>query len=62
MNGFLGHDGAIVGYGAQMLYLPSRDATIIVLGNNNDNGNPAPLFIGLALAAYLFPRQFPNGL
>ena len=62
INGFLGHDGAIVGYGSLVLYLPSRGATIVLLGNNNDNNAPAPLAIGLAVAAYLFPQQFPNGL
>ncbi len=62
VNGFLGHDGAIVGYGSLVLYLPCRDATIVMLGNNNDNNAPAPLSIGLAAAAYLFPEQFPNGL
>ena len=62
INGFLGHDGAIVGYGSVVLYLPSRKATIVILGNNNDNGNPAPLNIGLSVAAFLFPEQFPKGL
>ncbi|HEX4016016.1 MAG TPA: serine hydrolase domain-containing protein [Frankiaceae bacterium] len=62
VNGFLGHDGAIVGYGSVVLYLPSRKATIVILGNNNDNGNPAPLNIGLSVAAFLFPEQFPKGL
>jgi hypothetical protein len=45
-----------------VLYLPGRRATIVILGNNNDNGNPAPLTIGLAAAAFLFPEQFPNGI
>lgn len=62
INGFLGHDGAIVGYGSLVLYLPSSGATIVLMGNNNDNNAPAPLAIGLAVAAYLFPAQFPNGL
>ena len=62
INGFLGHDGAIFGYGSAMFYLPSRDATIVVLGNNNDLGQPKPLITALALAAYLFPGQFPHGL
>jgi D-alanyl-D-alanine carboxypeptidase len=62
INGFLGHDGAIVGYGSLVLYLPRRRATIVVLSNSNDNGNPSPLPIGLAVAAYLFPEQFPNGI
>jgi D-alanyl-D-alanine carboxypeptidase len=62
INGFLGHDGAIVGYGSVILYLPKKRATIAILGNSNDNGNPVPLSIGLAVAAFLFPEQFPNGL
>jgi D-alanyl-D-alanine carboxypeptidase len=62
INGFLGHDGAIFGYGSAMFYLPSRDATIVVLGNNNDLGQPKPLLTAVALAAYLFPGQFPHGI
>jgi D-alanyl-D-alanine carboxypeptidase len=62
VNGFLGHDGAIFGYGSTMLYLPSRHATIIVLGNNNDLGAPKPLIMAVAIAAYLFPDRFPHGL
>ncbi len=62
INGFLGHDGAIFGYGSAMFYLPSRDATIVVLANNNDLGQPKPLIIAISLAAYLFPSQFPKGI
>lgn len=62
VNGLLGHDGAIDGYGSAMFYLPSRRATIIMLGNNNDFGSPVPLIPTVAIAAYLFPEQFPNGL
>jgi D-alanyl-D-alanine carboxypeptidase len=62
INGLFGHDGAIFGYGSAMFYLPSRHATIIVLGNNNDLGQPKPLLIAIAIAAYLFPQQFPHGL
>lgn len=62
INGLLGHDGAIFGYGSAMFYLPSRDATIVMLGNNNDLGQPKPLITAIALAAYLFPRQFPKGI
>lgn len=62
INGFLGHDGAIVGYGSAMFYLPSQQATIVLIGNNNDNNAPAPLAIFAAIAAYLFPDQFPHGL
>jgi D-alanyl-D-alanine carboxypeptidase len=62
VNGFLGHDGAINGYGSAMFYLPRHRATIIVLGNENDAGAPAPLIPAVAIGAYLFPRQFPHGL
>ncbi len=62
INGFLGHDGAIFGYGSAMFYLPSRHATIVVLANNNDLGQPKPLITAIALAAYLFPGQFPKGI
>jgi D-alanyl-D-alanine carboxypeptidase len=62
-NGFLGHDGAIFGYGSCILYLPRKDATIVVLGNAcGIVGNPPALFIALALAAHLFPEQFPRGI
>jgi D-alanyl-D-alanine carboxypeptidase len=62
VNGLLGHDGAINGYGAAMFYLPSAKATIILLANNNDAGNPAPLIPAIAIADYLFPKQFPRGV
>jgi hypothetical protein len=32
------------------------------VGNNNDLGNPKPLVTAIALAAYLFPGQFPKGI
>ena len=62
INGLLGHDGAIDGYGSTMLYLPSRRATVIMLGNSNDFGSPVPLIPSVAIGAYLFPGHFPNGL
>jgi D-alanyl-D-alanine carboxypeptidase len=61
VNGFIGHDGAILGYGSVVFYLPSRDATIVVLGNNNDLVSTIPALIGLGIGAYLFPGQFPRG-
>ncbi len=62
INGLLGHDGAINGYGSAMFYLPSAKATIVVLANNNDSNAPAPLIPALAIADYLFPKQFSHGL
>jgi D-alanyl-D-alanine carboxypeptidase len=62
LNGFLGHNGAIIGYGSDMFYLPSRNATIIVLGNLNTGNSTATDDIFAGLAFYLFPTQFPDGL
>ena len=62
-NGFLGHDGSVFGYGTTILYLPSEDATIVGLSNTAVIvGNPPPLLITLAVAAHLFPEQFPDGI
>lgn len=62
-NGFLGHDGAIFGYGSTAIYLPARDATIVAIANACGlAGNPPPLLIALSLAAYLFPEYFPHGI
>lgn len=62
-NGFLGHAGAILGYGSMAMYLPARDATIVAVGNLCGlAGNSPPELVGLALAAYLFPEQFPHGI
>ena len=62
-NGFLGHDGSVFGYGTTILYLPAKDATIVGLSNTAVIvGNPPPLLITLAVAAHLFPEQFPNGI
>jgi D-alanyl-D-alanine carboxypeptidase len=62
-NGFLGHDGSIFGYGSTAVYLPAKDATIVAIGNACGlAGNSPPLFIVLALLAYLFPEYFPNGI
>jgi D-alanyl-D-alanine carboxypeptidase len=62
INGFLGHDGAILGYGSVVLYLPSRDATIVVLSNGNTLFGSPSVNTAIALVAYLFPRQFPDGI
>jgi D-alanyl-D-alanine carboxypeptidase len=62
INGFLGHNGAILGYGSAMFYLPSRRATIIVLGNNNNFDSEIPTNVFLGIASYLFPQQFPRGI
>jgi D-alanyl-D-alanine carboxypeptidase len=62
INGFLGHNGAIAGYGSAMFYLPSAHATFVVEGNNNNLSSTVPTEIFVALADYLFPNQFPDGI
>jgi D-alanyl-D-alanine carboxypeptidase len=62
VNGFLGHNGAILGYGSAMFYLPSAHATFVIEGNNNDLVKTVPTEIFIQLAYYLFPKQFPNGI
>lgn len=62
VNGFIGHNGAILGYGTAMFYLPSAQATFVVEGNNNNLTSTVPTDIFIQLAAYLFPQRFPNGI
>lgn len=62
INGFLGHNGAILGYGSAMFYLPSAHATFVVEGNNNDLVKTVPTDIFIQLADLLFPAQFPGGI
>lgn len=61
INGFLGHNGAIFGYTSAMFYLPTRHATIVLLGNNSGLETDSTLRIFISLAKYLFPQQFPGG-
>jgi D-alanyl-D-alanine carboxypeptidase len=62
-NGFLGHAGAILGYGSMAIYLPARDAIIVAVGNQCGLAdNSPPELIALSLAAYLVPEQFPRGI
>ncbi len=62
INGFLGHNGGIFGYSTATFYLPSHDATLVVLGNNDDLFSAPTLDMVLKLGFALFPEQFPNGL
>jgi len=50
LNGFLGHNGAILGYGSATFYLPSARATFVVEGNNNDLSSTVPTDIFVQLA------------
>jgi D-alanyl-D-alanine carboxypeptidase len=57
LNGFIGHNGAILGFSTSMWYLPDRDATFIVLTNEASNflNTSDPVFAQLATT--LFPER-----
>ncbi|MBW1943198.1 MAG: hypothetical protein JRJ51_10230, partial [Deltaproteobacteria bacterium] len=61
--GFIGHNGAILGYNNFVTYLPKRDAFVIVMSNKcNEDGkeNPAQdAFLGIT--KILYPELVPWG-
>ena len=62
VNGFIGHDGGILGYATAMFYLPEEKATIVVESNSDNVSAQSALWTFIGLASYLYPDQFPNGL
>lgn len=62
LNGFLGHDGAILGYSTAMFTLPTAHATIVVGANNDNLSGVVALTIFVSLAYSLYPAQFPHGV
>jgi D-alanyl-D-alanine carboxypeptidase len=62
VNGFLGHDGGILGYATAMFYLPEAKATIVVESNSDNVSAQSALWTFIGIASYLYPKQFPNGL
>jgi D-alanyl-D-alanine carboxypeptidase len=62
LEGFLGHNGAVLGYSSAMFYLPCSDATFVVIGNNSGDSTLSATNIFVGLAYYLFPEQFPGGI
>jgi D-alanyl-D-alanine carboxypeptidase len=62
LSGFLGHNGAVLGYSSAMFYLPGSDATFVVIGNNSGDSMSSSTDIFIGLAYYLFPEQFPRGI
>jgi D-alanyl-D-alanine carboxypeptidase len=62
LNGFLGHNGAILGYGTAAFYLPNADATFVVEGNNNNLESTVPTMVFAQIADLLYPKQFPAGV
>ena len=61
-NGFLGHDGGILGYATAAFYLPKAKATIVVASNSDNVSAQSALWTFIGLASYLYPGQFPKGL
>ena len=62
VNGFLGHDGGILGYATAMFSLPKAKATIVVESNNDNVSAQSALWTFIGIASYLYPKQFPKGL
>ena len=62
LNGFIGHDGGILGYATAMFYLPKERATIVVASSSDHVSARSALWTFIGLASYLYPKQFPNGL
>jgi len=59
-GGFVGHNGEILGYNSSMYYLPSKDATIVVLLNKCRPGTESPADeVFLHIAKILFPEEVP---
>jgi D-alanyl-D-alanine carboxypeptidase len=62
-GGFCGHDGDIFGFNSQMLYLPQRDATIVVSVNKTDPYavDPPANAIARDIVAIVLPEHVLNG-
>ena len=61
LNGFLGHNGGILGYSTAMFYLQEEDVTIVVEANQDNVGSVVGTAIFVSIASYLYPEQFPKG-
>jgi D-alanyl-D-alanine carboxypeptidase len=53
-NGWLGHDGEIPGYVTIALYLPQRDATLVIITNSSDD-SLAPVRLATAVTSIVSP-------
>jgi D-alanyl-D-alanine carboxypeptidase len=58
IDNLLGHNGAVIGYSSAMFYLPSKEATIVVWGNNSTNSTTPATTIAFEIAETLFPKAF----
>ncbi|MFN8027620.1 MAG: serine hydrolase domain-containing protein [Acidimicrobiia bacterium] len=62
LNGFIGHDGGILGYSTAMFYSPKHKSVIVVSSNTDNVSAQSALWTFIGIASYLYPDQFPNGL
>jgi D-alanyl-D-alanine carboxypeptidase len=60
LNGFVGHNGGILGYSSWMVYEPETRSTIVVVTNRatTEGGTADPIFNGIT--RLLFPDRFPD--
>jgi D-alanyl-D-alanine carboxypeptidase len=60
IQGFIGHNGAILGYSSAMFYRPDKDATIVVIGNQSTNSTTPTTTVFVEIAKQLYPDLFPR--
>jgi len=61
IQGYIGHNGAIVGYSSVAFYRPDIDTTIAVVGNRSSNFSTPTTDVFVAVAKRLNPDLFPKG-
>ena len=54
---WIGHNGAVFGYGNIVTYLPSQDATIVVMGNSASTTEAPAVPLWGALVQHFFPES-----
>jgi len=60
LGNFVGHNGEFSAFQTTMFYLPSQQATVVVMFNSNSNPTGTQdLFT--RIAAILFPEEVPEG-
>jgi D-alanyl-D-alanine carboxypeptidase len=61
IQGYIGHNGAIVGYSSAAFYRPDIDTTIAIVGNRSSNFSTPTTTVFVAIAKTLNPDLFPKG-
>jgi D-alanyl-D-alanine carboxypeptidase len=59
IQGYIGHNGAILGYSSATFYRPDIDTAITVVGNRSDNFSTATTTVFVDVARQLNPDLFP---